>query len=301
MNWLNLHVSVLDSEDVCGCEPVERATWLFLLRYCVGQENGGRIANCREWKDRKWQQVVRVTGREVNAECSLWHWDGNDLVVCYYPTEKEDELRKKRETASDNGRKGGRPPKKTNAGTKIGTTGKTNVGTNEKSYEKPTLVILEKAEIRNGGNKEWRNGGNEEIPASGVLDFGDMFHDEPEQPPATPPQPSEDPPPDRRFHAINQAWEDVFREATGEEPAITNRDRKALSVFLKSWRGTADEFLETYHSALVLGLRPGYVGRLRSAANPWFLCQNWNAVRQDIAAMDSAPQPKPKTTQFKNL
>ena len=41
MDWLNLHISVLDSPQVLRCDPVRRATWLFLLRYCISQENGG--------------------------------------------------------------------------------------------------------------------------------------------------------------------------------------------------------------------------------------------------------------------
>jgi hypothetical protein len=103
MNWLNLNITVLDSEEFLGAEPVQRATWLCLLRYCIGQENGGRIKGALPWTDRKWQQVVRVTGEEVAATCDLWTWDGEDLVVAFYPTEKEVEVRTKRES----GRRGG--------------------------------------------------------------------------------------------------------------------------------------------------------------------------------------------------
>ena len=107
MNWINIECTTLDSEEFLGAEPIERATWLCLLRYCVGQENGGRIAGAREWKDRKWQQVVRVTAREITSQCDLWVWDGNDLLVSFYPSEKEEEVRRNRE----NGQRGGRPRK----------------------------------------------------------------------------------------------------------------------------------------------------------------------------------------------
>lgn len=124
MNWINLNVTVIDSEEFLGADPVERATWLCLLRYCIGQENGGRIEGAKAWKDRKWQQVVRVTAREVMAVCDLWEWDGDDLVVAFYPSEKELEVQHlrsvgkqtseaKRAAAKANGAKGGRPPKKT--------------------------------------------------------------------------------------------------------------------------------------------------------------------------------------------
>lgn len=108
MNWININVSVIDSEEFLGAEPTERATWLCLLRYCCGQENGGRIEDARAWKDRKWQQVVRVTGKEVAAVCDLWKWEGDDLVVAFYPIEKEAEVK----TNRLNGSKGGRPSKK---------------------------------------------------------------------------------------------------------------------------------------------------------------------------------------------
>jgi len=97
MEWLNIHASILDSEAFVGCEPVARATWLCLLRYCVSQENGGRITDCREWGDRRWQQTVRVTLPEVMQECPLWKWDGADLVVAFYPSDKEKEIQAKRE------------------------------------------------------------------------------------------------------------------------------------------------------------------------------------------------------------
>lgn len=97
VDWLNLHYSTLDSEAVVGSEPVDRATWLFLLRYCCGQENGGVLRGARLWGDRRWQQLCRVTLAEVMRETELWSWDGDDLRVAHYPIDKESEVRAKRE------------------------------------------------------------------------------------------------------------------------------------------------------------------------------------------------------------
>lgn len=136
MDWLNLHTSVLDSPDVVGAEPVDRGTWLMLLRYCIGQENGGTIRDCADWKDRKWQQLARVTLAEVKRDSGLWRWDGTALVVTWYPLSKESEVKMKRELARENGQRGGR--KKTNTGTDVGS----YVG----SEKEPTLVNSAKAE-----------------------------------------------------------------------------------------------------------------------------------------------------------
>ena len=96
MDWINIHTSILDSAEFVGADPICRATWLCLLRYCCGQENGGRISGCAQWHDRRWQQLTRVTKREVTAKCDLWHWDGDDVVVNGYPIEKERQVRQAR-------------------------------------------------------------------------------------------------------------------------------------------------------------------------------------------------------------
>jgi hypothetical protein len=142
MEWLNLHTSVLDSPEVIGSDPVERGTWLMLLRYCIGQENSGIIRDCADWKDRKWQQVIRVTLSEVQATSELWTWKGNDLHVHLYPVEKEAEVHRlraigkqttpaKQRAARDNGKKStGRP--------------KTQQETEQKPNTEPSSVTQQK-------------------------------------------------------------------------------------------------------------------------------------------------------------
>jgi hypothetical protein len=97
MEWLNIHTATLDAQEFVGSGPIQRATWLCLLRYCVGQENGGRIAGCKKWKDSHWQQLCRVTLREIQADSELLAWDGEDLNIWRYPLEKEHEIKTKRE------------------------------------------------------------------------------------------------------------------------------------------------------------------------------------------------------------
>jgi len=120
MDWLNLHTSILDSPEVLGADPIDRATWLMLMRYCIGQENSGIIKNCKTWPDRKWQQIVRVTLSETQAKTQLWTWEDGDIHVTHYPIEKEAIIKgarlggqaktqAKTQASRINGKHGGRP------------------------------------------------------------------------------------------------------------------------------------------------------------------------------------------------
>lgn len=84
MNWLNLHTAVLDSPEFIGSDPVERSTWLCLLRYCIGQENGGIIKGCSAWKPDQWKAIL-VRRRDVLRESALWRWESGDLILPYDP------------------------------------------------------------------------------------------------------------------------------------------------------------------------------------------------------------------------
>lgn len=105
MDWLNLHTSTLDSPQFIGCDPIDRATWLCLLRYCAGQENGGVISDCQDWTDRKWQQCARVTFDEVRRLSALWEWKAGTLHVWAYPKDKEELVKTLRVRGKDAAKK----------------------------------------------------------------------------------------------------------------------------------------------------------------------------------------------------
>jgi hypothetical protein len=107
VNWLNLQTSSIRHPHYIGSEPVARATWLNVMVYCCEQENGGRIVGARAWKDRQWQQTCGVTLQEVNESDPLTSWDGDDLVIWNYPSDKEGEIRAKREGGRQGGLKSG--------------------------------------------------------------------------------------------------------------------------------------------------------------------------------------------------
>lgn len=103
MEWLNIRLTQLSAPEYLRSDPTERATWLQLLAHCAGQENGGIIRDCADWKDRVWQQIAGVTLKEVKATCRLWTWEDTDLHIWGYPGEKERLIRFNRAT----GRTGG--------------------------------------------------------------------------------------------------------------------------------------------------------------------------------------------------
>ena len=103
MNWLNLRTSVIRAPEYVGTEPIARATWFNVLVYSCEQENGGRIASAKAWKDRQWQQTCGVTLDEINASGPLLTWEGEDLVVWSYPSNKEAEVQARRQAGQRGG------------------------------------------------------------------------------------------------------------------------------------------------------------------------------------------------------
>ena len=108
MNYFNIHTDDLRRQEFVLCEPVTQATWFKLMAWCLSQENSGRIADAASWGDRAWMQLCGVTKEEVRIENDLYKFDGEDLVISFYPIEKQTEV----QTARENGKKGGRPSKK---------------------------------------------------------------------------------------------------------------------------------------------------------------------------------------------
>lgn len=124
MIWLNIKLSTVRSPEYIGSSPAERGTWLSVLAFCADQENGGRIVGAALWKDRQWQQACGVTLREVRASSRLIRIEGEDVVVVFYPIEREIDVQFKRtagrmggqaktqaktQAARENGASGGRP------------------------------------------------------------------------------------------------------------------------------------------------------------------------------------------------
>jgi hypothetical protein len=104
MEYINLHTSALDSEAFQDAERAQQATWLALLRFCCGQENGGRIREAAGFDDRKWLRTARVSREEVMAECRLWKWKEADLWLEFYPLKQESTMKQKRLSGGKGGK-----------------------------------------------------------------------------------------------------------------------------------------------------------------------------------------------------
>lgn len=108
MEWLNIRLTQLAAPEYLRSDPTERATWLQLLAHCAGQENGGILRDCHDWKDRVWQQVCGITHREAHTPTRLWTWENTDLHIWGYPLDKERMVQQKRSIGAVGGRQSGK-------------------------------------------------------------------------------------------------------------------------------------------------------------------------------------------------
>lgn len=150
MEYINIPLYVIRSNEYIGADPTQRATWLSLIAWSCDQENMGRIAGARSWGDRRWMQSCGVMASEVADSCGLFHWDGDDLIVTFYPEDAQREIERKREIARANGRKGGRKPTpepipETNVGSDAG---------NQRWIANEASLEIEKKGKEKKGNRE---------------------------------------------------------------------------------------------------------------------------------------------------
>lgn len=114
MEYINIHVSTVDSVEFRSAEPEQRSTWLNLLRFCCGQENGGCIEKAAALTDRQWIGICGVTAADVKNTCDLWTFDGDDLIVAFYPEDAEKQTRAMRKGGKiGNARRWGKRMEKT--------------------------------------------------------------------------------------------------------------------------------------------------------------------------------------------
>ena len=144
MNWINIKTSDLRSPEFIGSDPTARGTWVAVLGYCYEQENGGLIKGSKTWKDRQWQQVCGVTREEIDGARNLMSWQDDDLRVWGYPSDLEDEIKRKREA----GRKGGqaRTQAKIEASKANGAKHNPSI-TQAEPKQEPNVIVIERERV----------------------------------------------------------------------------------------------------------------------------------------------------------
>jgi len=103
MNYLNISTQMMGEDIAARADSIEIGVWVRLTLYSIDQENGGVIAGCRQWREREWIAVCRVTAAEVGISSALWSWQGDDLHLWNYPADKQAVVISRREA----GKRGG--------------------------------------------------------------------------------------------------------------------------------------------------------------------------------------------------
>lgn len=90
MKNLRLPVGILSQKEYILATEAQRATWLNLLLFCAARENGGVIANCVGWTKQLWSRQCGIRLTVLAQDCGLWRWEGDGLVVGFYPRKEEE-------------------------------------------------------------------------------------------------------------------------------------------------------------------------------------------------------------------
>lgn len=208
MEWINIHVSVVDSKEFKSAEPVDQATWFKLLRFCCGQENGGIIEKAAALGDRQWQALAWVTLEDVRRVTGLWQFVGEDLEVNFYPEDAEKVTRAKR--------KGGRIGNRIRWGKKQ---------KSESHSDSDSESITKRNETESNETPPVRGGVEEHLPESVsdevVLAFGKNWPGEPAS--GTP--------------TMASAWvTDFLKRINGRREWPRNWQRFMVSCWRSEWR-----------------------------------------------------------------
>lgn len=86
---------------------------------------------------------------------------------------------------------------------------------------------------------------------------------------------------DGRYEAIMSSVKQIHKDVTGNEMIIPKSFYSGLHIFLKDFKGSADEYLEIWSECLVFGARK-FANFTKRACDPAFLCRNWNQVLPEV-------------------
>ena len=104
MRFFPVECATVTGTDFICATFEQQGQWLSLMTYCATQENGGRIEGAAVMPEVFFQRALNMTKRDLQSDCPLWEWDGEDLSVKFYPLQNQEKC----EALRESGRKGGR-------------------------------------------------------------------------------------------------------------------------------------------------------------------------------------------------
>jgi len=279
MEWINIHVSVVDSAEFKSAEPVDQATWFKLLRFCCGQENGGIIEKAAALGDRQWQALAWVTLEDVQRVTGLWKFAGEDLEVNFYPEDAEKVTRAKR--------KGGRIGNRIRWGKKQ---------KSESHSDSDSESITKRNETESNETPPARGGGEEHISESVsddvVLAFGKNWPGEPAS--GTP--------------TMDSDWvTDFLKRINGRREWPLNWQRFMVSCWRSEWKtfGEAAKpgFSTEKNGAKKSGETSANVAAIQTGNRRKEVQQRLRELDEEIEALhgSGAPVPEELTSEEKDL
>ena len=95
LDWLPCDLERMTGPEWLRIPAVLRGHWHALWCWCGSRRNGGRIEDCRSFTNRDWDRIAGVTKAALRklVEAGLVSWDGDDLIVSFYPVDAESKAR----------------------------------------------------------------------------------------------------------------------------------------------------------------------------------------------------------------
>ena len=101
LDWLPCDLERMTGPEWLRIPAVLRGHWHALWCWCGSRRNGGRIEDCRSFTNRDWDRIAGVTKAALRklVEAGLVSWDGDDLIVSFYPVDAESKARSRSRAA----------------------------------------------------------------------------------------------------------------------------------------------------------------------------------------------------------
>lgn len=94
-SYVAIHSPLFGMEDVFDEleeNPAAGSFYLFASLYAARKLTGGMISGCKGWSAAKWGRLGIPCSSACHAPSSLWHWEGDDLILHHYDHEGDEKF-----------------------------------------------------------------------------------------------------------------------------------------------------------------------------------------------------------------